>query len=67
MTYKEIKEKYSRNEDGYIYCSDCPLCIADADSAIGMTNECLGYDDFCDGREEACSRIQQYLDNKKTQ
>lgn len=24
MTYEEIKEKYG-NEDGYVYCSVCPL------------------------------------------
>ncbi len=61
MTIEEIKEKYSRDEDGYIYCSDCPLAIVDENSAVGMTNECLGYDDFCDGHEEAYARIQQYL------
>ena len=61
MTLEEIKEKYSHDEDGYIYCSDCPLCVVDENSAVGMTNECLGYDDFCDGYEEAYARIQQYL------
>ncbi len=57
MTYEEIKEKYSHGEGGYIYCSDCPLCIFKNDEP----DRCLGYDNFCDGRKEAYARIQQYL------
>ena len=61
MTYEEIKAKYSCDESGYIYCSDCPLCIFENDEP----NRCLGYDDFCDGYEDAYSRIQQYLNCKE--
>ena len=61
MTIKEIKEKYSRDEDGYIYCSDCPLRIMKNDEMSG----CLGYDDFCNGYGKAYVRIQKYLSDKE--
>lgn len=65
MTFEEIKEKYGCDESGYVYCSDCPLNVVNEDSAVGMTNECFGYDDFCDGYEEAYMRIQKYLEDEK--
>ena len=61
MTYEEIKEKYSLDKSGYIYCSDCPLCIFENDEP----SRCLGYEHFCDGHEEAYARIQQYLNYKQ--
>nr|DAO57516.1 MAG TPA: hypothetical protein [Caudoviricetes sp.] len=61
MTYEEIKEKYSLDKSGYIYCSDCPLCIFENDEP----SRCLGYDDFCDGYGKAYARIQKYLSDKE--
>ena len=58
MTYEEIKEKYARDESGYIYCHDCPLYIEDETG-------CSGYDDSCNGFEKAYARIQQYLDHQQ--
>lgn len=62
MTCEEIKEKYARDEDGYIYCSDCPLCI---ENGISSINGCMGYDDFCNGYEKAYARIRKYLSDKE--
>ena len=61
MTYEEIKEKYSRDEDGYIYCSDCPLCVEEND----VSSRCQEYDGFCNGYEKAYARIQKYLGDKE--
>ena len=65
MTLEEIKEKYGCDESGYVYCSDCPLNVANEDDVVCMTNECFGYDDFCDGYEEAHARIQKYLEDRE--
>lgn len=61
MTFEEIKEKYARDESGYIWCQDCPLCI----KKCGVPRNCLGYNDYCNGYEKAYERIQKYLSDKE--
>ena len=62
MTYEEIKEKYARDESGYIWCYDCPLCSKDVS---GVPVGCSGYNSFCNGYEKAYTRIQKYLGDKE--
>lgn len=60
MTYEEIKEKYG-NEDGYVYCSVCPLGGNGDDND---ERDCINnsfYECFCDGRCGAYKRIRKYL------
>lgn len=51
MTLEEIKAKYGDDEDGYVYCSRCPL---------------EDYDDYCpegcDGRVKAYGALKEYFD-----
>lgn len=51
MTIREIAEKYSKDNDGYIYCSDCPL--------NGLDKHCPKN---CRGRFDAYGAIQQYFE-----
>ena len=59
MTIEEIKKKFgAANENGYIYCLNCPLYTTD-DGVCKDGGSCS----TCDGCEDAYIRIQKFLNN----
>ena len=57
MTIEEIKKKYgSENENGYIYCGNCPLYTTD-DCICKDGGSCSN----CDGYDDAYIRIRNFL------
>ena len=58
MTLEEVREKYGRGENGYVWCHDCPL-----DAAHG---ECP-FTNSCDGYGKAYDHILEFLDKEQTE
>ena len=57
MTIEEIKKKFgTANENGYIYCCNCPLYTTD-NGVCKDGGSCSN----CDGYEDAYIRIQKFL------
>lgn len=59
MTIEEIKTKYSKRSDGYIYCVDCPI--------DGYENYCPclmeNINETCEGTEVAWNAIKKFFDD----
>lgn len=63
MTIEEIKKKYGKeDEDGYIYCINCPLFTMENDSRLCLDGK-PRCGSSCDGREYTYNRLLNFFNN----